>query len=98
MPFSTISQSIKTLGSAPSGRDGRGGFVNLALKRQAIQIPPFQGEDETLDPCSSAKRPNDLQATRDIEDAAEPSTAAVGGASTPRRGTATRAVPTRRPS
>ena len=31
-------------GTAPSGRIWRGGTAYLALKRQAIQIPPFQGE------------------------------------------------------
>jgi hypothetical protein len=31
-------------GTAPSGRVGRGGTGDLALKRQAIQIPPFQGD------------------------------------------------------
>jgi hypothetical protein len=31
-------------GTAPSGRNGCGGLPNLALKRQAIQISPFQGE------------------------------------------------------
>ncbi len=43
MLFSDRLQSEK-LGSAPSGRMGDWGAAYLALKRQAIQMSPFQGE------------------------------------------------------
>ena len=54
MPFGTGLSVQGELGSALSGRVGLGWTAHLTLKRQAIQMPPFQGETQIVPPRSAS--------------------------------------------